>query len=252
MTQSLSQIRELLLRYRRANGAGSVKTANNLVPDILELLIDYVDEATGRKPAEASELDYDIAYFAEKVRRCEASFGAGSPECGKARAQLAALQDALIVSRAASAQERKVFYVDTGRLPPEQAKQMLTEVMRHKTEVPEAVDLSALSEADQEAYIEAQFRHQGITNNGARYTGSEERVAAFEAILKARDAAETCAPCTVQENGTSAIDKLIGTAQIAALVANAQADADVEVKASEPHAPKKAPTKRASTKKPTK
>ena len=250
MTQSLSQIRELLLRYRRANGAGSVKTANSLIPDILELLIDYVDEATGRKPAEASELENDIAYFAEKVRRCEVRYGVGSPECVKVRAQLTALEDALIVSRAAAAPDRKVFYVDTGRLPPEQAKQFLTEVVRKA----EDVKLSNLSDADQEAYIEAQFRHQGITNNGARYTGSEERVAHYEAILKAREAAGTCAPCTVQDDGTSAIDNLIGRTQIDALVADAQATADVEAAttAAAKAPTKKSPAKRAPAKKPAK
>ena len=56
MTQSLSQIRALLARYSRANGAGSIKVANTLVPDIIELLIDYVDEATGKKAAAESDL----------------------------------------------------------------------------------------------------------------------------------------------------------------------------------------------------
>ncbi len=246
MTQSLSQLRALLARYSRANGAGSVKVANALVPDIIELLIDYVDEATGRKAAEASDVESDLAYFAEKLRRCEITYGEGSPNCAKLRAQLTALEDAVVVNHVAVAPERRVFHIDTGRLPPEQSKQMLTEVVRQFKKEELAVDVTALSESDQEAYIEAQFRHQGITNNGARYTGSEERVEHFLAILKARDA-QTCAPCTVQEDGTSAIDNLIGRTQIDALVADTQADAEVaKVSAA---AAKKAPAKRAPAKK---
>ncbi len=238
MTQSLSQLRALLSRYTRANGAGSVKVANALVPDIIELLIDYVDEATGKKAAEEADVDSDLEFFAEKLRRCEGRYGVGSPECSKVRDQLSTLEDAVIVYRLQSPErERKVFHVDTGRLPPEEAKKFLTERMAAPVELP------SLSESDQEAYIEAQFRHQGITNNGARFTGSEERVDHFLAVLKDRDAAGTCVPCTVQEDGTSAIDSLIGRTQIDALVADAQANAEVaKVSAA---AAKKAPAKRA-------
>lgn len=251
MTQSLSQLRALLARYTRANGGGSVKVANALVPDIIELLIDYVDEATGRKAADPADTDSDLAYFADKLRRCEITYGEGSPNCAKLRAQLTALEDAVVVNRVTAAPERKVFYVD---VPSGSDKQMLTEVVRQfqkpLSQEELAVDMAALSEGDQEAYIEAQFRHQGITNNGARYTGSEERVDHFLAVLKARDAAGTCEPCTVQEDGTSAIDGLIGRTQVDALVAEAQANAEVaKVSAA---AAKKAPAKRAPAKKTSK
>lgn len=247
MTQSLSQLRALLARYTRANGGGSVKVANALVPDIIELLIDYVDEATGRKAAAPADTDSDLAYFAEKLRRCEITYGEGSPNCAKLRQQLTALEDAVVVHRVAAAPERKVFHIDV----PSNDKQVLTEVVRQfqkpLTQEELSVDMAALTESDQEAYIEAQFRHQGITNNGARYTGSEERVEHFLAVLKARDAAGTCAPCTVQEDGTSAIDGLIGRTQVDALVAEAQANAEVaKVSAA---AAKKAPAKRAPAKK---
>lgn len=250
MTQSLSQLRALLARYTRANGGGSVKVANALVPDIIELLIDYVDEATGRKAADPADTDSDLAYFADKLRRCEITYGEGSPNCAKLRAQLTALEDAVVVNRAAAAPERKVFYVDT---PSGSEKQVLTEVVRQfqkpLSQDELAVDMAALSEGDQEAYVEAQFRHQGITNNGARYMGSEERVDHFLAVLKARDA-QTCAPCTVQADGTSAIDGLIGRTQVDALVAEAQANAEVaKVSAA---AAKKAPAKRAPAKKTSK
>lgn len=260
MSQSLSSIRELLIRYRRANGSGSIKVANAMLPDMIELLIDYVDEATGRKPAEESDIEADLAYFAEKLRRCEAVGGAGSPDCAKARAQLTALEDAVIVQRAARAPERKTFFVDTGRLPPEDAKTFLTEAMAEFSRSPStdpvnqqsmAVDMSALSDDDQSAYIEAQFRHQGIVNNGARYTGEEERVEHFLTGLKTSPAAPVCAPCEVKDDGSSDIvNALIGNQQIAALVEGAQANADI-AQAVAP-APKKAPAKRAPAKKATK
>lgn len=225
MTQSLSQIRALLARYSRANGAGSIKVANTLVPDIIELLIDYVDEATGKKAATESDVESDLAYFAEKLRRCEITYGEGSPNCAKMRAQLTALEDAVVAKRAAASADRKVFYVDTGRLAPEKAKEFLTETFRAPAASAASVDLATLSEDDQAAYVEAQFRHQGIVNNGARYTGTEERVEHFLALLNAP--AEVCAPCEVQNDGTSAIDGLIGRTQVDALVAEAQADAEV-------------------------
>ena len=247
MTQSLSQIRALLARYSRANGGGSVKVANALVPDIIELLIDYVDEATGRKESAPADAESDLVFFAEKLRRCEGRYGVGSPECAKVRAQLEMLEDGVIVDRIAAVPERKVFYVDTGRLPPEDAKKFLTEAMHAKAAPVAPVDLSTLSEEDQGAYIEAQFRHQGIVNNGARYTGTEERVEHFLALLTAP--AEVCAPCEVQDDGTSAIDALIGRSQIDALVADAQANAEVANVTAAAAPAKKAPAKRAPAKK---
>ena len=246
MTQSLSQIRELLTRYRRANGSGSIKVANSLLPDVIELLIDYVDEATGRKAAEASDVDSDLAFFAEKLHRCEARCGVGSTECDKIRSQLAALENAVIVSRMAAAPERKVFTVDVGRLPPEEAKKFLTEAADFKKVPALPTDMSVMTDDQQGAYIEAQFRQQGIVNNGARYMGPEELVEGYLALLNAP--AQICAPCEVQPDGTSAIvDTLVQNQQIAALVADAQANAEVaSVQAAA--APKKATAKRAPAK----
>lgn len=231
-TKTLSQLRELILRYNRANGAGSVKIANAMIPEMMDLLLEHIDEATGNKTSEPSNPSDDLAFFQDRLRRCESRYGPGSPECEKARAHLDLFTTTMST--------RKAFYVDTGRLSAEAAKEALTEVK-------EAINLATLTQTDQEAYVEAQFRVQGITNNGARYTGPEERVEYFVSLLKARETAETCVPCTVQEDGTSAIDDLIGRTQIAALVADVQVSADLEASTT-----KKAPAKKTSAKKPTK
>lgn len=229
MTQTLSQLRDMMLRYRRANGAGSVKTANAMVPEILELVIDYIDEATGTKARTPSNPMDDLNYFRDRAERCEARYGAGSPECAKVRDQLKLLEDTVTVYRLDNAQERRVFTIDTGRMPKDEAAKHISNIMGEFSK-PAEIDLASLSEEDQSAYIEAQFRHQGITNNGARYTGSEDRVERYLSILKSRSG---CAPCAVNGDGSSAIvDALVGAtetdAAIDALVKNSDAQATVD------------------------
>lgn len=206
MSQTLSKLRELLLQYRRANGAGSVKIANAMIPDIIDNVIEYVDETTGKTSTPSSD-DYD--WFKSRLDSCENRYGVGSPHCEKIKNQLSMLEDAIAVASTASSPERRVFTIDVGNLPPEQAAEYVASIkqgMKLKS-IPVSLDMSSMTEEEQAAYIEAQYRVQGIKNNGARYIGDESLVHGFIDQIKNGPKGETCAPCTVDPaTGVSAID----------------------------------------------
>lgn len=206
MSQTLTNLRELLLQYRRANGAGSVKVANAMIPDIIDLVVDYVDETTGKSSSLSGD-DYD--WFKSKLDRCENRYGVGSPECEKIKKQLALLEDAIVVNRTSSAPDRRVFTIDVGNLPPEKQAEYIASIKQDMKSAPvstASLDMSNMTEDQQAAYIEAQYRVQGIKNNGAKYIGEESVVQGYVDLITNGPKGTTCAPCTVNPaTGLSAI-----------------------------------------------
>lgn len=182
MSQTLTSIRELLARYTRTNGSGSIKAANAMIPELAELIIAYVDEATD-------------STIVQRVLDAPARSG----------------KTFLVEPVISPVRSRPSVVADVTDNTDAQVTQILNE---HNAKVQAAaIDMNNLNDDEQQAYIEAQRRVQNLTNNGARYMGEESLVEAFVAKITAKPAAAPCAPCEVNEDGTSAIiDALVAEA----------------------------------------
>lgn len=217
MSQTLKSLRELLLQYSRANGVGSIKIANAMVPEIINLVVDYIDESTGKTEQLISDdADADLEWFEDRLAQCEKRYGVDSEQCSKLKRQKELLADALLVSKVANSPERRVFTIDVGDMPPEQVKAHIGSIKNELRSRSISMDMSNMTDDQQAAYIEAQYRVQGIKNNGAKYMGEESLVQEYVDRITNGPKVETCAPCTVDlTTGVSEIEKKIIDADIA-------------------------------------
>lgn len=260
MSQTLKTLRELLLQYSRANGVGSIKIANAMVPEIINLVVDYIDESTGKTEQFASEdAEDDLVWFVDRLAQCEKRYGEDSPQCSKLKRQKELLEDGLLVSKVANSPERQVFNIDVGGMSSEQEKAIVGSIKNEIRSRSISMDMSNMTDEQQAAYIEAQYRVQGIKNNGAKYMGEESLVQEYVDHITNGPKAETCAPCTVNPaTGLSAIDAADAAYNPVTLVedhffSTTAPDADIAkiFKAEKPAAPKdeKKPTAAKATKK---
>lgn len=111
------------------------------------------------------EITAELKQLYEKLEAAKASSDATATE--SLEKQIALLEDTVILYRLSRSPERKVFHIDTGRLPPEEAKAKLeTLVEEFKAETPAEVQNDEFNGADP-----AKFDHDGDGKPGGSKPG---------------------------------------------------------------------------------